>query len=129
MLRTVDRSARRAARAQGGSALIEGLIAILIFSLGILGIVGLQAVTTQSTAVAKARVDASFVASQRIAELWGDIENLATKAETDTAVDSLPEGLRTTVINGDQAKVTVTWKMPNDDEKQKYEVIARITNN
>lgn len=114
----------------GGFALIEGLIAILIFSLGILGLVGLQATTTQSTTLAKTRVEASFVASQRIAEIWGDLDNIATAEETDTAVTGLPEGKRTTKVEDTNlVTVSVTWKMPNDDATYSYTTVARIAGN
>jgi type IV pilus assembly protein PilV len=112
-----------------GFALIEGLIAILIFSLGILGLVGLQATATQTTTMAKMRVDASFVASQRIADIWIDLANIAAKGETDVAVPSLPEGKRTTTVVGNLVTVTVTWKMPNDTNRQSYQTIARIAGN
>lgn len=118
------------AHAMRGFALIEGLIAILIFSLGILGLVGLQATTSQSTTLAKTRVDASFVASQRIAEIWGDVANIALKGETATAVPGLPHGLRTTTITDTNlVTVSVTWKMPNDEEVYTYKTVARIAGN
>lgn len=121
--------APRPSSSQSGFALIEGLIAILIFSLGVLGLVGLQATTTQSTTMAKARIDASFIASQRIAEMWIDMPNIPNQGETDTPVDGLPDGLRTTAINGDLVTVTVSWKMPNDEERQTYQTIARVAGN
>jgi len=124
------RQLTRLADAMGGFALIEGLIAILIFSLGILGLVGLQATTTQSTTVAKTRVDASFIASQRIADIWGDLANLAAKAETNTPIASLPEGKRTTKIEDTNlVTVSVTWKMPNDNATYSYTTVARIAGN
>lgn len=114
---------------QGGFALIEGLIAILIFSLGILGMVGLQATTTQATTLAKTRIDASFVASQRIAEIWGDIPADLTDAAKTTSVASLLNGKCTTTVNGDAVTVTVTWEMPNDSTAYSYTTIARINPN
>lgn len=124
------RQSTRLPEAMGGFALIEGLIAILIFSLGILGLVGLQATTTQSTTLAKTRVDASFVASQRIADIWGDLANLAGMTETNTPIASLPEGKRTTKIEDTNlVTVSVTWKMPNDDATYSYTTVARIASN
>jgi len=55
-----------------GSVLIEGLIAILVFSVGILAIVRLQATAINNTQDAKLRADASFVASQIIGQMWAD---------------------------------------------------------
>lgn len=50
--------------------LLEALIAILIFSLGILAIVGLQAASIKSAGDAKYRSDASLLANQLIGQMW-----------------------------------------------------------
>jgi len=119
--------------AQTGSILLEALIAILIFSAGILAIVGLQAASMQSTTQAKARVDASLIASQRLGDIWVDIPTLTTNpsalVEADTPVASLPNGKRTTEIQGDQVTVTITWQMPGQTETNTYQTIARINTN
>jgi type IV pilus assembly protein PilV len=52
--------------------LIEGLIAILIFSIGVLAIVRLQAAAINNTQDAKLRTDASYVAGQVISQMWAD---------------------------------------------------------
>ena len=49
-------------RSQRGMMLLEGLIAILIFSLGVLAMIGMQAVSVSQTSQAKYRV-ASMPAS------------------------------------------------------------------
>lgn len=55
-----------------GSVLIEALISVLIFSVGVLAIVRLQAAAISNTHDAKLRADASFVASQIISQMWAD---------------------------------------------------------
>ena len=55
---------------QRGSMLLEGLIAILLFSLGILALMGLQAVAIKNTADAKYRAEAAFLANQIIGQMW-----------------------------------------------------------
>ena len=57
---------------QRGIMLIEGLIAILIFSLGILAMVGMQARAISQTSQAKYRTDAAFLANKIIAQMWAD---------------------------------------------------------
>jgi type IV pilus assembly protein PilV len=57
---------------QQGSVLIEALIAFLIFSLGILGVIGLQAAAIGNTLDARYRSDAAFLANQIIAQMWTD---------------------------------------------------------
>jgi type IV pilus assembly protein PilV len=56
--------------AQSGIAILEALIAILIFSIGILGIVGLQARSVQGLGEATFRSQAVQHADELIAEMW-----------------------------------------------------------
>ena len=64
--------------AQQGSVLLEGLISILLFSVGILAIVGMQAAAIKNTSDAKYRADASYFANQIIGQMWADRSNLAS---------------------------------------------------
>jgi type IV pilus assembly protein PilV len=63
---------------QSGAMLLEALIAILIFSLGILAIIGLQAQSIRNSAESKYRSDASYLANQLIGRMWVDRANLDT---------------------------------------------------
>jgi len=120
-------------KSQSGSILLESLIAILIFSLGVMALAGMQGISMKNTTMSKTRIDASLVAGQRIASMWVDQgvngTNLPTYVEADTAVPDLPGGLRTTAVVGDQVTVTVTWQMPGDPTVNSYRSIARITSN
>lgn len=62
MLANMDKAVT--APKQGGAALLEVLIAILIFAFGILGLVGLQANSISFLSDARDRVDASALASE-----------------------------------------------------------------
>lgn len=57
------------ARAQKGIVLLEALVAILIFSLGILGLIGLQAVSIQNTSESQFRVEAANLANTVLAQI------------------------------------------------------------
>jgi type IV pilus assembly protein PilV len=61
---------RNVPRHQSGVAILEALIAILIFSVGILGIVGLQARSVQGMSEAVFRSQAVQHADELIAEMW-----------------------------------------------------------
>ncbi len=63
---------------QRGSMLLEGLIAMLLFSVGILALMGLQAVALSTTADAKYRAEAAFLANQIIGQMF--VDNPATLA-------------------------------------------------
>ena len=96
------RQQKNARRFQCGVVLIESLIAVLIFSIGILALVGVQATMIKSTNDAKYRADASFIAQQRVSLIWvnGDPTLYCNSEETDTDISSLlPDGRRTTVIS------------------------------
>ena len=64
---------------QKGSMLLEGLIGILIFSLGVLALVGLQSVAVKNVTQARYRSVAAQLADNLIAQMWIDRQaNLAT---------------------------------------------------
>ncbi|MBL8412808.1 MAG: type IV pilus modification protein PilV [Propionivibrio sp.] len=54
---------------QSGIMLLEALIAILVFSLGVLGIVGLQATAVAATRDAKYRTDAGLLANELVGQM------------------------------------------------------------
>lgn len=57
---------------QKGAMLLEALIGILIFSTGILAVIGLQAASVRTAGDTKYRADASFFASQIVANMRAD---------------------------------------------------------
>src|SRR4051812_8766437 len=64
-------------RTQTGIVLIEVLMAVVIFSLGVLGLISLQANLIKSAGDAKLRTEASYLAGQIISRMWVDRSNLA----------------------------------------------------
>ena len=74
---------------QKGAALLEALVAILIFSIGVLALVSLQARAISATSDAKYRSDATFLANKIIGVMWGDKANLAGYASATTSASGL----------------------------------------
>jgi type IV pilus assembly protein PilV len=108
--------------AQKGVVLIEALIAILIFSLGVLAVVGLQAAMIKNTSDSKYRAEASYIAQKRVGEMWADPDNIDSYIETDTDISisaQLPGGKRSVVktVTG-QYQVTVKWLLPGADQTE-----------
>jgi type IV pilus assembly protein PilV len=66
-----------ASRRQRGMMLIEALIALLIFSIGILGIIGLQASAVQQSTDARNRAEAAYLADQLMGRMWVDNRSVA----------------------------------------------------
>jgi len=65
---------------QKGVLLLEAMIAILLFSVGVLAVVGLQANAIKNVAQSKYRSDASFLVDQILGQMWANRNNVATYA-------------------------------------------------
>lgn len=127
---------------QAGSVILEALIAILIFSIGILALVGMQATAISNVADAKYRSTAGFLANQIVGTVWatrvGAINanasnvmiaspdptfacnpcgsangNAYTQAWAVSGVAAeLPNGTASIAISGAQVTVTIGWQPP-----------------
>ncbi|OWW18678.1 type IV pilus modification PilV family protein [Noviherbaspirillum denitrificans] len=115
------------ARKQQGMVLVEGLIAILIFSLGILALVGLQAVMLKQTTDARYRLDASYAASRLIGEMWAHRQSLDGFKVNEEPEASLPNGKRTVAVEGEQVTITLTWQLPGETKPHSHVVVTRIS--
>jgi type IV pilus assembly protein PilV len=102
---------------QQGIVVIEAMIAIVIFAMGLLALVGLQATMLKNTTGSKFRADASYIAQQRIGRIWADPDHAATYViANDPIPNSLPNGLVTIsqLPNPNQFQVAVGWTQPGE---------------
>lgn len=112
---------------QRGVVLIEAMLSILIFSIGVLGVVGLQARMVQESIHAQYRIDASYFASQAVSQtMVGTFSS--TQWQTDIA-SNLPNGSGTVATSGTQVTVTVNWRLPEESSSHNFRVIAQICAN
>ena len=130
-----------------GFVLLEGLISVLIFSLGVLALVGMQAMAMKNSAEAKYRADASFLVNKLLGQMWADNPNaltvdygvsgakfLAWKNELTSTLSGLPGATANVVITpvvspqGNQVTVTIQWRHPHDPAGQtrRYVSVAQI---
>lgn len=79
-------------RTQSGVMLLEALIAILIFSMGILALIGLQAQSIRNSSEAKYRADASFLANQVVGYMWADRANFSQYSHRPSGAVCAPTG-------------------------------------
>jgi len=70
--------ARRDPARSAGFALIEVLVSVLLFAIGILGSVGLQARMTQTQTDSKVRADAANLIDELATVMWGELGNQNT---------------------------------------------------
>lgn len=105
---------------QQGSVLIEAMVAILLFSIGVLAVAGLQASMIQNTTESKLRAEASYLAQQIVGRMWCDLKG--TKESNFTTVfdisDRLPAGtLAVTKPLGltDRYEIEIKWQQEGHD--------------
>ncbi len=118
-----------------GVALIEAMVSILIFTTGILGVIGLYANMTRAQGSAKYRADAAVLSSELIGAMWSDSANTASSNLVNYASTSgtpcthvpcaqwlvkvasgLPKGsaVITAVATGN-VTISVSWTPPADE--------------
>lgn len=129
---------------QQGSVLLEGLIAILIFSLGILSIVALLGASVKYTSNAQYRTEANLLANQIIAQMWVNdktnavlVNNYNSPAGAayiawqNRVANTLPGAgavgnAPTIAIDANNVvTVTIRWQMPGQNPNN-FVAIARI---
>lgn len=125
--RSVKPLHNRRQRDQQGTVLLEAMIAVVIFSMGILALVGLQAAMVKNTSEAKYRAEASFIAQQKLGEMWvGGVALADHEVEEEDISVYLPSGKRSVDVAADRVvTVTVTWQLPGEDIHT-YTASARV---
>jgi type IV pilus assembly protein PilV len=135
---------------QKGSMLLEALIAILIFSMGILALMGMQVTAINTVSESKYRSNAGFLANRIIGQIWADRANIATYAcnpctttggniDTRSWATEIQSGAlqlpgvtdaanQPTITLGasNQVQVQVFWRAPNATAQRNHLVIAYI---
>lgn len=135
---------------QDGSALLEALVAILIFSFGVLGLVGILAASVRATNDARYRAEAANLANAVIGDMWataaGDLDpqfgaagpkliawqnyvasQLPSASGANTPlVDLAQPGLST---QSRSVVVTVFWQMPGETVRHQVLITAQIGKN
>jgi type IV pilus assembly protein PilV len=115
----------RSARSQHGMALLESLMALLIFSFGLLGLLGLEARVLNISGNSENRNRAAIFASELASQMWlnGSVAP-ATPAYTtlegnvaNQVQGGVPGGILAVVpVVGttNAADITITWQEPSD---------------
>ena len=123
---------------QRGVMLIEALVAVLIFIIGVLGIIGLQAKMVTNVSEAKYRSDAAYLADQIVGRMWVDQANLAQYDTVNTAsyanrdtwktavANTLPAGVATITVGANNlVTVSVSWQAAGQ-ESHRYALSTQI---
>lgn len=123
---------------QGGVMLLEAMIGILIFSLGVLALVAMQAVSTSNVSNARFRSEAAFLANEILSQAWLEgganyttvttnykypgggaaVNNWVTKVQTllpqaNVYPPTITQSAIPGMPKGLQLTVTIQWKAPD----------------
>ena len=142
-------SCRVGGRQQSGIALLEALISVLMLSLGILALVGLQAAMNTNTTDAKYRAEASYLANQLFGQMAVDQVDSATNQSNlpkyavsagacsagyapcsnwlAQVANRLPAGTATVVVNGTAVTVTVSWTTPGAAIPHNVQMVGNVS--
>jgi len=126
-------------KSSAGFAMLEALVGLLIFSFGILGVVGLQAAMTKAQSQSRFRAGAAALAGDLIGTMWADSTNLvqydSTHCDTYTPCRSwaskvagaLPGGVPQVAVNGNQVTITLAWIVPGEAINSQYVTATAVT--
>jgi type IV pilus assembly protein PilV len=106
---------------QAGIALLEVLVSVLLFSLGLLGLIGLQARAITFSVDAEDRNRAALLANEVVALMWLNQSTTvpaaglsAWKARVSAPkTGGLPNGVGSVTVSGKTADVSITWQAPS----------------
>jgi type IV pilus assembly protein PilV len=118
-----------------GFTLIEILIVLLLFSVGLLGLVGLQARAMQVSVGGEDSTRAALLANELASAMWmnnttslpaADITTWQTRLADPTA-NGLPNGAGTVSVDSDGlATITVTWRAPQEPATATHQYVTQV---
>ena len=133
-------------RYQGGSSLLEGLLAIILFSIGLLSLLMLLSATLIESSNARYRIEASLLISDLVSHMWiGDhsLNGLKTRFADATSTDYLSwftsvsnrlpgvsaktNAPQITIDDARNVTVTIRWQIPGDSTSHQMIVQTLIT--
>ena len=131
---------------QQGGSLLEGLLAILMFSVGMLSLLMLLSASLIETGNARYRSEASLLAADLVGQMWTGDRSLDAlrKRFTDTKSDDYQRWLRTvydrlpgmdgtnnlpaiTIDDQRKVKIVLYWQAPGDGKTHQLLTMATLT--
>lgn len=147
----MNRTRIRNPKAERGVMLLEALVAILVFSIGILAVVGMQAIALRNVTESKLRSDAAFLASELLSQMWTDAASInlydypgsgAVPARITGWVGRVNAQLPGSAVvppivsvtgagaEGGNVDITVRWQLPEEASQglppRNYRIIASV---
>ncbi|MFO1504348.1 MAG: prepilin-type N-terminal cleavage/methylation domain-containing protein [Steroidobacteraceae bacterium] len=115
--------------AQRGSTMVEVMVSVVLFSVGVIGLMRVLGTAVQDTGSLQYRSTAATLADTAIGEMWVDRGNLPAYVTAGTAVPELPNGQRVVTVAGNVVTVTINWQAPGAAQPSSHRVTATIVGN
>lgn len=114
---------------QQGSAMVEVLVSMLLFSISVLALVRALGVSVREAGEIEYRAVAATVADTTIGRMWLDREHLDDYVVDEEEVPQLPNGTQTVAVDGNVVQVTIRWQAPGADSSSAHSVSATLASN
>jgi type IV pilus assembly protein PilV len=117
-----------------GFTLIEVLVVLLLFSVGLLGLVGLQAKAMQVSVGSEDSTRAALLANELASQMWGansitlDAGAIAAwnLRVADPTTAGLPNGAGTVAVAAGVATITVSWRAPQEPVTETHRYVTQV---
>jgi type IV pilus assembly protein PilV len=122
-------SCRHGLSRQRGSTMVEVMVSVVLFSVGVIGLMRVLGTAVQDTGSLQYRSTAATLADTAIGQMWVDRNNLPAYATAGTAVPELPNGNRVVTVAGNVVTVAISWQAPGAAQASNHQVTATIVGN
>ncbi len=109
--------------------MIEVLISMLLFLVGVLGLIRILGVAVRDAGEVQYRAVAATVADETIGRMWVDRANLDAYVVDEADVPQLPGGTLTVTRDDNVMNVTINWLPPGAVANRVHQVAATIVGN
>lgn len=139
---------------QTGYMLLEALVSMVVFSVGILGLVAMQATSIQSNSAARYRADASVLANELFARMWADdrtpaslqaryqtggagyttwladvqarLPGVTSTANVPTVTADIVPGFNPPGTSKTLVTINISWQLPGETASHSYKATSEI---
>lgn len=122
MLKVFSKKQRRVRERQRGAVLVEAMVAVLIFSMGVLSLVGLQSAMIKHSSENRYRAQALLIAQTHLANMMaygGNTASYISNVDKTRLSKQLPNGkIAFSTITNSMVTVTVSWQVPGGTPHQ-----------
>lgn len=124
----------RSGRRPRGVSLVEVLVVVVLFSVGLVGLMAMKARAVQFSVSAEDSGRAGLLAAELAAQMWAantvDLPEQAVKdwnaRVADATGSGLPNGQGSVTLDGNVARITIQWREPRAAVGQEQRYVTQV---